>query len=368
MAICNKCVLDESIPNFILNKIGHCNYCEHWEKNKYNFINKSKKIVDELLSNILSEVKNYTKKNQNKYDCILGLSGGTDSSYVAYNLWKMGLNPLVIHLDNSWNTLTSNSNISKILEKTNFDFKTLVLDWEEFKDLQLSFLKASVPDTELVTDHAIFAYIQNFAIKNKIKYIFSGVNFATEHSIIPEWGWRKDDFGHISAIHRKYGSKKLSNYPKSYIFKKFLYENILRKIKVINLLDIINYNSSEAKKILIKEFDWSEYGGKHEESFFTMFFQKYILPVKFNIDKRKIHYSCLIRNSELTRDKALELLKFKSYEYSDFNRDKNFFLKKLSLTQDEFNKIISEIPKKHSDYSKDWSKNIFIKILKKIIR
>ena len=212
-------------------------------------------------------------KNNKKYDCVIGLSGGTDSSFVVYHAWKLGLNPIIIHMDNGWNSKTSNHNINKILDRTGFDYKTLILDWEEFRDLQISFLKAGVPDIELITDHAIFAYIIDFAVKENIKFILSGVNFATEHSTINSWGWRKDDFNHIKKIHKIFGKHKLKTFPKMYPFKRFYYENIKKKINVINLLDFINYNSLEAKEILKKEFNWENYGGKHRESFFTMFFQ-----------------------------------------------------------------------------------------------
>ena len=152
---------------------------------------------------------------------MVGLSGGTDSSYVVYQLWKLKLNPLIIHMDNGWNSKISNQNINKILEKTKFDYKTLILNWEEFKDLQRAFLYAGVPDIELLTDHAIFSYILNYAIENNIKFIISGVNYATEHSVIPSWGWRKDDFSHIKKIHKKYGKLQIKSFPKMYPFKKF---------------------------------------------------------------------------------------------------------------------------------------------------
>jgi N-acetyl sugar amidotransferase len=364
MEICKNCVLDSTVPNFFLDNQGFCNFCFDWKNKKNKFINKSDLDIDKEITKIINNIKSYSKKNNSAYDCILGLSGGTDSSYVAYHLWKMGLKTLIIHLDNNWNTSVSNSNINKILEVTKFDYKTLILDWEEFKDLQLSFLKAGVPDIELVTDHAIFSYVQNFALRNRIKFIFSGVNFATEHSVVPEWGWRKDDFNHIKKIHNNYGKIKLTNYPKNYILKRFFFEKIIKKIEIVYFLNVINYNSTQAKEILKKEFNWIAYANKHEESFFTKFFQNYILPVKFKIDKRKIHYSCLIRNNELERKKALEMLQVPSYNYDQFDNEKKFFLKKLCLTEKEFSEIMKENPKKHSDFSWDWTNNKLIKLLK----
>ncbi len=365
MITCKKCLMNNSIKEFLLNQHGVCNFCDEWEKNKQKFIfNDEKEISDNL-----QKIKNKLTENKiNNYDCIVGLSGGTDSSFVVYKLWKMGIKPLIIHMDNGWNSKISNSNINKILEKTKFDYKTLILNWKEFKDLQISFLKAGVPDIELVTDHAIFAYIINFALKEKIKYIVSGVNYATEHSTIPSWGWRKDDFNHIKKIHKKFGKENLNTFPKMFPIKKFYYERIIKKIEIINILDFINYNSNEAKKILNKEFGWDDYGGKHHESFFTMFFQGYILPKKFKIDKRVLHLSCLIRNGEISREDAEDIISLPYLETQKIDEYKNYFKKKLSLNEQEFDEIINTLPKKHSDYDFSIYENIIFKNISKMIK
>jgi len=369
MIECKNCLMNSGINEFHINNEGICNFCVDWDLNKSAFQDFSEKQEEENLHNLKNEIIKSNSKG--KYDCIIGLSGGTDSSYVTYLAWKMGLNALVVHMDNGWNSKISNSNIDKLLEKTGFDYKTLILNWKEFKDLQKSFLKAGVPDIELLTDHAIFAYILNYSLENNIKYILSGVNYATEHSVIPSWGWRKDDFGHIKKIHKIFGEVELKTFPKMYPFKKFFYERIIRKVKTINVLDKINYSSNKAKDILQKEVLWENYGGKHEESFFTKFFQGYILPKKFNIDKRVLHLSCLIRNNEISRDKALEELKMPNLETQKTNEYENFFKKKLSLSDEEFRQIMNAKPKKHSDYSIDIYNNFLFKkissILKKIL-
>ena len=364
MLECNKCVMNNSVKEFNLDASGTCNFCREWELKKNNHLNFSSEKENLNLENFKKKVK----RTDGNYDCIVGLSGGTDSSYVIYRLWKLGLNPLVIHMDNGWNSRISNLNINKILSKTNFDFETLILNWKEFRDLQKSFLFAGVPDIELITDHAIFAYVINYAIEKKIKYIISGVNFATEHSVIPSWGWRKDDFNHINKIHKIYGTEKLKTFPKMYPLKKFYLEKILKKFEIINLLDLINYNSKEAKKILISEFSWEDYGGKHYESFFTKFFQGYILPKKFKIDKRILHLSCLIRNKEISREQALNELNLPSLESQKINEYVNYFKKKLILSDEDFKKIMLSSPKKHSDYSLDIYNNFFIKIIINLIK
>lgn len=185
--------------------------------------------------------------------------------------------------------------------------------------------------------------------------------------MIPSWGWRKDDFRHINKIHKIFGKLQLKTFPKMYPFKKFFYEKILKKVNYINLLDYINYNSKYAKKVLEKEFHWEDYGGKHHEFFFTKFFQGYILPEKFKIDKRLLHLSCLIRNNEISRSEAKDLLNLPHLETQKLNEYKNFFMKKLSLSQSEFDNIMKSRPAKHSDYSYDLNKNWFINKIKKIV-
>ena len=359
--------MNDTVSEFYLDSSGKCNFCLEWEDKRLLYTSFSSEVEQQNLENLKTKISN---KNDN-YDCIVGLSGGTDSSYVVYKLWQIGIKPIVIHMDNGWNSSISNLNISKLLDKTKFNYETLILNWKEFRDLQKSFLKADVPDIELATDHAIFAYIINYALKHDIKYIISGVNFATEHSVIPSWGWRKDDFNHIKKIHNTYGTEKLNTYPKMYPLKKFFHEKITKKIEIINILDFINYNTKDAKKILKKEFNWEDYGNKHHESFFTKFFQGYILPKKFNIDKRVLHLSCLIRNNEISRGDAIELLNMPNLETQKLNEYENFFKKKLSLSDEEFKKIMTSKPKKHSDYSIDFYNNFFFKkisfILKKIL-
>ena len=366
MIECKVCLMNSSINEFYTNNDGICNFCTDWDLKKSSYRDFSEKQEKQNLHNLKNEIIKSNPKG--KYDCIIGLSGGTDSSYVTYLAWKMGLNALVIHMDNGWNSKISNLNIDRLLDKTGFDYKTLILNWNEFKDLQKSFLKAGVPDIELITDHAIFAYILNYALENNIKYILSGVNYATEHSVIPSWGWRKDDFNHIKKIHKLFGEIKLKTFPKMYPFKKFFYEKIIRKVKTINILDRINYSSNKAKDILQKEVSWENYGGKHEESFFTMFFQGYILPKKFNIDKRILHLSCLIRNGEISKKMAQDLISMPTIDTQRVNEYVAYFKKKLSLNDEEFNKIMDTKPKNHSDYSIDIYNNFFVKQLMSLIK
>lgn len=367
MLECRRCLMNDTIEDFYINSNGICNFCVNFDENKNKFTNFTPEQEKENLIKIKKKIETESEFNNKKYDCLIGLSGGTDSSYVVYIAWKLKLNPLIIHMDNGWNSKISNQNINKILEKTGFDYETLILDWEEFRELQISFLKASVPDIELLTDHAIFAYILNYAIKHKIKYILSGVNFATEHSVIPSWGWRKDDYNHIKKIHKNFSKKKISSFPKMYPLKKIIYEKILRKVKYIYPLDHINYNSSLAREELTNIFEWENYGGKHFESFFTKFFQGYILPKKFKIDKRILHLSCMIRNNEITKKEALDSMLMPYLETQKISEYENYFKKKLKLSDLEFDQIMQAKPKKHSDYDYDLYSSKMVKIIKKIL-
>lgn len=361
---CKRCLMDSTIKEFKIVKDNICNYCDEWDQ-KIKFYSYTNEEVKNNLESLKSQIQ--SSKINGSYDCVIGLSGGIDSSYLTYLAWILKLKPLIIHMDNGWNSKVSNSNISRILDKTGFDYKTLIVNWNEFKSLQISFLKSGVPDIELLTDHAIFSYLFKCAIENNIKYILSGVNFRTEHGTVGSWGWRKDDFNHIYKIDKKFQNTQLKTYPKMTILQKLIYTKILKKVKIIQPLDLINYNSTEAKKIIQKEFEWEDYGGKHYESFFTMFFQGYILPKKFNIDKRKLHYSCLIRNKEITLEQANNLIKLNPINLQNIRDYINFFKKKLSLSDYEYEQIINSAPKKHEDYDYDIYNNYIFKFLNNTI-
>ena len=273
--ICTRCVMDTSIEDIFFDEYGICNYCKNAEKR----IAHELYIDDGSFENLLKKIKNSGEKN--KYNCIIGMSGGVDSSYIAYLVKQYGLRPLAIHFDNGWNSELSVVNIENILNKLNIDLYTYVVNWEEFKDLQLSFLKSSISNCEIPTDHAIVAILYKIADKFNIKFILHGGNLATE-SIMPEiWMHDNKDLLLIKDINSKFGTKNLKTFPKlGYL--RLLYFTIFKKIRYVGLLNYINYNKSEAINILENEFSWRKYEGKHFESIYTKFFQSYILPKKFN--------------------------------------------------------------------------------------
>ena len=267
-----------------------------------------------------------------------------------------------MHFDNSWNSELAVSNIKKLVKKTGFDLQTYVVNWNEFKDIQKSFIKSGVVDIELVTDHAIFSHLINTAKKKKIKFILSGTNLFTENGMPREWIWRKNDRRNIVDIHNKYGTIKIKSYPTMNFFYWYIVKHFNFYPRLIEPLNSINYKKKSAIAELKNIYNWEEYEDKHFESFFTKFYQAYILPKKFNIDKRKSHLSCLIRNKEMTREEALNILSVKKYP-GDLNSDITYFCKKLDFSEEEFRSIMSEHPVSHLEYK---NSEFIFKLSKKI--
>jgi len=339
--------MDTSDPLIEFDDKGNCNHCnsalELAEKTWFPD-EKGEKILDGLLDRIRVEEKN------KEFDCIIGLSGGVDSSYLAYYTVKKGLRPLVVHVDCGWNSEQAVRNIENIVKKLNIELHTFVVNWEEMKDLQRSFFLASLPDQDIPQDHAIFAALYDFAEKNKIKYVFNGLNFATE-CIMPEnWGYQAMDYRHLKAVHRKYGKTSLKDYPHLNFFDRYVYFTMVKRMKIINPLNYIDYRKDRAIETMKEELGWQYYGGKHYESRFTKFFQSYYLPVKFNIDKRRAHLSSMVVSGQLPRQEALEIIKEKVYNEGEIENDLEYVAKKLDWSPDEFKAIIALSPRHHQDF------------------
>lgn len=353
-------------PDLIVNESGICNHCLQFDLafNKLPINGEKKKELDSIIKKIKFSGKDKA------YDCLLGVSGGVDSSYLAYLCRVYDLRPLIIHFDNGWNSELAVVNIQNLLNKLAFDFETLVINWEEFKDLQLSYFKAGVVDLEIPTDHAILSSMFRIANKHNIKYVLSGHNIATEGTYLPKsWVHSKLDYLNLKDIHRTYGHVKLKTYPYLSFIKK-MYYNFVVKFEYIQLLNYVDYNKEEVKKKLIKELSWRDYGGKHYESIFTRFYQGYILPKKFNIDKRQFHYSCLIQSGQLTKEQALNLMKDPIYDDELVINDKEFILKKLSFTALSFDEYMKSPIRKHSVFKTEdqiWKRYFkLIKLIKKM--
>lgn len=283
------------------------------------------------------------------YDCIIGLSGGVDSSIVAARVIELGLRPLAIHLDNGWNTDTAVGNIERIVKTLKIDLITHVVDWEEMKDLQRAYIKASVLDLECVSDHAINTIIYRTAHKRGIKYVIHGGNVATESTMPKTWAYDKRDGTNLLAIHARYGNVRLKTYPYMRPHQLFWYL-FVSGIKSFPILNYTSYSKDAAVQELKERFDWRPYPRKHGENRFTRFFQELYLPQKFSIDKRIAHYSALMLSGEMTRETANDLLAQSLYSPEDEREELAFVAKKLGFSLEELSEFMMAAPRSHTEF------------------
>ena len=354
--------MDTSDPDITFKTDGTCNHCEKYFNKKQDFINRS--TQNDRLDFIINKIKE--KGKNKKYDCLIGVSGGVDSTYVAYLVKELGLRPLAIHLDNGWNSELAVKNIENTLKVLDIDLFTYVIDWEEFKDLQLSFLKASIPGMEIPTDHAITAVLYRTALKYNIKYIINGSNLSSELIMAPSWSEAigQRDWKLIKNIQNQFGNKKLKSFPHFSMFDFFYFFGI-RKLKVINILDYINYSKDDAIKLLQEKLGWKYYGGKHYESIYTRFTQGYIQPKKFKFDKRRAHFSNLICRGDISREEVLQILETSPYVSQEMLRDDTVFFKnKLSLSDSDFARILEQKTFSYKDYKGYFNSKIYVLINK----
>jgi N-acetyl sugar amidotransferase len=330
--ICTRCVYDTTIPDIRFDERGICQFCKiHDEMEELYPLGE---IARERLSRIISKIK-ATGKNR-RYDCVVGVSGGTDSTYTLYKTIELGLRPLAVHFDNGWNSELSVANIHNAIQKLNVDLETIVADWEEFKDLQISFLKASVSDAEIPTDVAIHTVLHDVAAKENIKYILLGHSFRTEGIVPKEWTYM--DGRYIDSVHKRFGKTKITSFPIITLSKMIDYSYV-KHINVIPLLNFFDYDKREAGLLLEKELGWTYYGGHHHESIYTQFFQSYYLPRKFNIDKRKLGFSARIRSGKMNREDALRQLNAEPYP---LNMDVvDYTMHKLDLSPGDMEEIMN---------------------------
>jgi N-acetyl sugar amidotransferase len=358
--ICSKCVMDTTDPLIIFNDEGVCNHCLEYDE-KIKSINQNTFELDSVIERVKSEGKG------RKYDCIIGLSGGVDSTYVAHLVKDLKLRPLAIHLDNGWNSETAVMNVKNTVEKLNIDLITYVINWEEFADIQRSFFLSGTPDVEVPSDHAIFSILRKYAKKFKVKYVINGINFKTESHHVLSWSQGHSDWKYIKSVHKKFGKKKIKTFPHGNIFT-ILSDRISNNW--INILDYVDYNKDDAKKLIIEKLDWKDYGGKHFESIFTRFYQGYYLKEKFNYDKRKMHLSSLICGNLISREDSLKILKEPSYDPEIQKRDLKFVQKKLRLNKQDWDNIMSTALKSYYDYDSYYGKILkssYYSLIKKII-
>lgn len=349
---CRRCIMNSAAdPNLELDADGICNHCLRYDALLPVRVLKGD-AGKQALAGIVEAIKQRGKGRD--YDCVIGVSGGVDSTYVAYLTKQLGLRPLAIHLDNGWNSELAVKNIERTMQTLNIDLHTEVLDWDEFRDLQLSFLKSSTTDMEIPTDHAILAVLWREAVKHNIKYIISGMNFATESTFVQSWVYGHWDWPYIKGVHKHFSGRKLRTFPHFSYFYLF-YVHVLRAVRSVSILNYVDYEKPKAMEILQNELGWQYYGGKHYESVYTRFMQGYILPTKFGVDKRYGHLSDLIRAGQISRDEALAEIATPPYPADLFARDYAFVLKKFGMTDGEFQEIMRAPAKTYRNYhNSEW--------------
>lgn len=346
--VCRRCVMDTTAKEIEFDANGYCNFCTQFKERIADRRPISEEDNDLKLRGFIEAVKKDGKGKP--YDCIVGVSGGADSSYSLYYAKKLGLRPLAVHMDNGWNSELAVNNIKNLVEILGVDLYTHVIDWEEYKSLMNAFFDANVIDVELLYDNAMLAVNYQMAMKYKLKYILSGSNTSTEGMAMPKgWNWFKYDKKNIKKIGKQFQNITLTSFPT--IGTIGFAVNLLKGIKWISFLDYVSYDKSLAMDFLTKHYGFKQYPYKHYESVFTRFYQGYILPEKFSIDKRKLHLSALICSGQMDRSDAVKMLKSMPYpSKQELESDKEYFLKKMGWKPQQLEQYISASEKPHRMY------------------
>jgi N-acetyl sugar amidotransferase len=347
--VCTHCIMDTSDTGIQFDENGVCDYCHNFKNNilpNWHTDERGEKEIEAIVEKIKKEGRG------KPHDCLIGISGGVDSSYVTYlAVEKLGLRPLIVHVDAGWNSQEAVNNIEKIIDALNLDLHTEVVNWQEMKDLQLAYFKAQVPHLDVPQDHAFFAALYNFAYKNKFKYVITGANFSTEcirESL--EWAYHPTDLVQLKAIHRQFGTTPLKTFPLTDIFKYRLYYRFVKGLRVIKPLNHMPYIKDEAVEELENRFGWQRYAHKHYESRFTRFYEGYWQPKKFGMDKRKRDYSSLILTNQMTRDEALAKMDQPPYDENTAKHDFEYIAAKLGIEVQDLQALMEGKNKSYRDY------------------
>ncbi len=343
LRICTRCVCDDSIPGISFDENGVCSLCKNYDLLEQEF--PLGETTEQKFQQIVDKIKR-SQKNA-KYDCLIGVSGGTDSIYTLYIARQYGLNPLALHVDDGCDTEIAIRNIQNAVNKLNIDLYTVKIDEDEITDLDLAFFKASIPDVETPPDMAITASLYKCAAQFGIKYIFIGNSFRTEGKMPP--GWSYGDGKYLMSIHDRFGRTSLKTFP-NLMLKDYLYYIIFKGIKVVKPLYYLPYVKKDVKKLLERELGWIDYGTGHHESIYTRFVQGYLLPKKFGIDKRKIHYSAFIRSDQMTRQEALANLESPACSDNMVKGDIQYLCNRFGISLEDFEVIMNSEPRSRSEF------------------
>lgn len=346
--ICSNCVMDSSDSLIVFDEHGVCDHCN-------TFLTKVKPIWhtdyrgERKFREMVEKIKVSGKGKD--FDCIIGMSGGIDSSYLTYVATEFGLRPLVFHVDAGWNSQEAVNNIEKLVDKLELDLFTEVIDWEEMRDLQLAFFRSGVPHIDTPQDHAFFATMYKFAEQHDIKYILTGANLSTECIRNPiEWMYYQSDAIQLKDIHSRFGERPLLNFPITSIFRHKIWLPYVKGIRVVRPLNLVPYDKAAAVDLLVDKFGWQPYPQKHFESRFTRFYEGYWLPKKFGFDTRKVQFSSLIVTGQMTRVEAIEKLKQPALDEATVSQEFEYVANKLGITCEELQGYMDAPNKSYKDY------------------
>lgn len=362
--ICTNCVMDTTDPQIVFDDKYICDNCHnYWQEVAPNWHTDQR--GRQALEQTIEDIKVSGKDKE--FDCILGLSGGLDSSYMLHLIVsEFGLRPLVFHVDGGWNSDIAVNNIQVLVDKLGLDLYTEVINWEEMRDLQLAFFKSGVAHLDIPQDHAFVATLYRFAAKYNIKYIMNGGNYSTECVRNPlEWLYHGTDLVQIRDIQRRFGTRKLKDYPFSPILYHKVYLRYLRGVRVVKPLNQLPYTKQTAIETLSQNYGWRSYPQKHFESRFTKFFESYWLPTRFGYDTRKVQYSSLILTGQMNREDALEKLKSPAYNPDTIADEFEYVASKLRITAEELTQYHEMPLKSHRDYrNQEWLFSLGSKAMK----
>ncbi len=360
--VCKRCVVNANVPHTTFDANGYCNYCNTFIEHTRHIIHKDPAQQQKDLEALVAKVKKNGKGKP--YDCIVGVSGGVDSSWVLVQVKKLGLRPLAVHMDNGWNSELAQNNIENLVRGLGVDLYTHVIDWEEYRALMQAFFDADVIDVELLYDNAMLGVIYTQAAKQKLRYMLTGSNKATEGIPLPEsWSWNKFDKRNIVALGKEFGNIKLKTFP-SLGSAEWAWYYYVKLIQFCPFLDYLPYNKFEALEVLQRDFSYKPYPYKHYESIFTRFYQGYILPKKFGVDKRIIHLSTLVAAGQMTREEALQGLQGIPYPSQQaLEDDIEYFLKKMNWTKAMLDDYLKRPERKHDEFPSEKKKYEFLATL-----
>lgn len=355
--------MDTSDSQITFDEHGVCDHCRTFDRDvkpDWHTDERGRRALQELVARIKARGKG------KEFDCIIGMSGGIDSSYLTYIATEFGLRPLVFHVDAGWNSQEAVNNIERMVDRLHLDLYTEVIDWEEMRDLQLAFFKSGVPHIDTPQDHAFFATMYKFAEKHNVKYILTGANYSTECIRNPiEWMYYQSDAIQLKDIHRRFGTRPLVNFPTTSIFRHKIWLPYVRGIRVVRPLNYVPYDKAGAMKLLTEKFGWQPYPQKHFESRFTRFYEGYWLPRKFGYDTRKVQFSSLIVTGQMTRNDALEKLKTPALDDATVRQEFEYVANKLGISTTELQGYFDAPNKTYKDYR---SQQVFYTLGARIMR